>query len=335
MLFLTVEAGKVFPKCQSLVANIFIMVSYLLIQDDSPHTEKCEVAQTRIAGKHLRQCLCDTPGSRQRKRRFIGQSQQKSYPAHMRIERDNQVGRTHRRQIPKSTAESQTDHPAQKHVELLLRTSAGHPQKRTKLLHRISRKSQQGILQRTILRIHRIQLLEINTECRIRNHPVKAPLVPTTEIILPASGKHILQGSTSHQSIQFVYLAENHPAISETQDGSQQSHYFNIFLPDITVRELYGIIRDEIRLMIASAHSRNCRQSFSVIIKTHIKTTMRFTTETRLSCNESHRPIQNIYRQYARTSVEVIQESSDTFECFLLLSFYFDSEFNFSLSRSA
>ena len=183
-----------------------------------PITEKCEVAQTRIAGKHLRQCLCDTPGSRQRKRRFIGQSQQKSYPAHMRIKRDNQSqdssAARYRSRQPNHDGSS-----AQKHVELLLRTSVGHPQKRTKLLHRISRKSQQGILQRTILRIHRIQLLEINTECRIRNHPVKAPLVPTTEIILPASGKYILQGSTSHQSIQFVYLAENHPAISETQDA--------------------------------------------------------------------------------------------------------------------
>ena len=131
-----------------------------------PITEKCEVAQTRIAGKHLRQCLCDTPGSRQRKRRFIGQSQQKSYPAHMRIERDNQVGRTHPPPDTEVDSRITTDHPAQKHVELLLRTSVGHPQKRTKLLHRISRKSQQGILQRTILRIHRIQLLEINTECR-------------------------------------------------------------------------------------------------------------------------------------------------------------------------
>ena len=71
-----------------------------------PITEKCEVAQTRIAGKHLRQCLCDTPGSRQRKRRFIGQSQQKSTRHTCVSSGIIRSAGLIRRQIPKSTAES-------------------------------------------------------------------------------------------------------------------------------------------------------------------------------------------------------------------------------------
>lgn len=69
-------------------------------------TEKCEVAQTRIAGKHFCQCLRNTPRSRQRKEGLLINPSRKATRHTCVSSGIIRSAGLIRRQIPKSTAES-------------------------------------------------------------------------------------------------------------------------------------------------------------------------------------------------------------------------------------
>ena len=95
-----------------------------------------------------------------------------------------------------------------------------------------------------------MQTLEIEMKVCIRKHPVKTVSIRSRKILLPPAGQHILIRRYSHQFMQFTGLFQYLFTVAEAHDGSQQPTDFNILLPLIAMRKLYGVVLDEVSAMI-------------------------------------------------------------------------------------
>ena len=92
--------------------------------------EEGEIAHTRVAGEYPVKGVCYPLGVCEREHWLVRKAEEMSHTAYVGVKRNNQVGGRHPFPHTEVNRRVLTHHPAQEHVEFLLRRTVGHLKKR-------------------------------------------------------------------------------------------------------------------------------------------------------------------------------------------------------------